>query len=51
MDPAVLAQARETAAKYLANPGSVDATFGQAALAIAARNGDAALFDQLQKIS
>jgi aminopeptidase N/puromycin-sensitive aminopeptidase len=49
-DPAVLAQARETAAKYLANFGSVDATFGQTALAIAARNGDAALFDQLQKI-
>jgi aminopeptidase N/puromycin-sensitive aminopeptidase len=50
-DPAVLAQARETAARYLANPGSVDATLGQTALAIAARNGDAALFDQLQIIS
>jgi aminopeptidase N/puromycin-sensitive aminopeptidase len=49
-DPAILAQAREIAAKYLANPGSVDATFGQAALTVAARNGDAALFDQLQKI-
>jgi aminopeptidase N/puromycin-sensitive aminopeptidase len=50
-DPTVLAQARETAAKFLANPASVDATFGQAALQIAARNGDAALFDQLQKVS
>ncbi len=50
-DPAVLAQARETAAKYLANPGSVDATFGKSALAIAAHNGDAALFDQLQKVA
>jgi aminopeptidase N/puromycin-sensitive aminopeptidase len=50
-DQAVLTQARETAASYLVNPGSVDATFGQTALAIAARNGDAALFDQLQKIS
>ncbi|MGA3160620.1 MAG: M1 family metallopeptidase [Terracidiphilus sp.] len=50
-DPVVLAQARETAAKFLANPGSVDATFGLAALQIAARNGDAALFDQLQKVS
>jgi aminopeptidase N len=50
-DPAVLAQAREIAAKYLADQGSVDATFGQTALAIAARNGDAALFEQLQKIN
>jgi aminopeptidase N/puromycin-sensitive aminopeptidase len=49
-DPAVLAQAREIAAKYLADPGSVDATLGQTALSIAARPGDAALFDQLQKI-
>jgi hypothetical protein len=49
-DPAVIAQAREIAAKYLADPTSVDATFGQSALSIAARNGDAALFEQLQKI-
>ncbi len=49
-DPAVLAQAREIAANYLANPSSVDATFGQTALAIAARNGDSALFEQLQKV-
>jgi aminopeptidase N len=49
-DPAILAQAREIAAKYLADPASVDATFGQTALVIAARNGDAALFDALQKI-
>ena len=48
--PAVLAQAQEIAAKYLANPVSVDATFGQTALAVAARNGDAQLFDQLQQI-
>jgi aminopeptidase N len=50
-DPAVLAQAREITAKYLEDPKSVDATLGQTALAIAARNGDAALFDQLQKIA
>jgi aminopeptidase N/puromycin-sensitive aminopeptidase len=50
-DPTVLAQARETAAKFLANPGSVDATFGLAAVQIAARNGDAALFDQLQTVA
>jgi aminopeptidase N/puromycin-sensitive aminopeptidase len=50
-DPAVLAQARELTEKYLADPSSVEATLGQAAMAIAARNGDAALFDQLQKIA
>jgi aminopeptidase N/puromycin-sensitive aminopeptidase len=50
-DPAVLARAREITVKYLADPGSVDATFGQTALTIAARNGDATLFDQLQKVA
>ena len=49
-DPAVLAQAQEIAAKYLANPGSVDATLGQTAMAVAARNGDAQLFDRMQQI-
>ena len=49
-DPAILAQAREIAARYLADPGSVDATLGQTALSVAARHGDAALFDQLQKV-
>jgi aminopeptidase N/puromycin-sensitive aminopeptidase len=49
-DPAVIAQAREIAAKYLADPASIDASIGQSALAITARNGDDALFDQLQKI-
>ena len=38
-DPAILAQAREITEKYLADPGSVDATLGQTAVAIAARNG------------
>ena len=50
-DPAVMAQARQITAKYLADPSSVDATLGQTALSIAARNGDAALFDQMQKIA
>jgi aminopeptidase N len=50
-DPAILSQAREIAYKYVADPSSIDATFGQTALAIAARNGDAALFDKLQQIS
>ena len=49
-DSTVISQAREIAEKYLADPGSVDATFGQAALAVAARNGDAAFFDQLEKV-
>jgi aminopeptidase N/puromycin-sensitive aminopeptidase len=50
-DPAILAQAREISARYLADPGSIDATLGQTALSVAARHGDAALFDQLQKVS
>jgi len=49
-DPTILAQAHEITARYLANPGSVDATLGQAALAVAARNGGAQLFDRLQQI-
>jgi aminopeptidase N/puromycin-sensitive aminopeptidase len=49
-DPAVLTQAAEITEKYLADPASVDATLAQTALAIAARNGDAALFDKLQQI-
>jgi aminopeptidase N len=35
----------------IADPSSVEPTLGQTALAVAARNGDAALFDQLQKIA
>jgi aminopeptidase N/puromycin-sensitive aminopeptidase len=49
-DPAVLAQARQIAEKYLTDPGSVEATQGEAALTIAARNGDAQLFDRLQQV-
>ncbi|MGA2085157.1 MAG: M1 family metallopeptidase [Terracidiphilus sp.] len=49
-DPAVLAQARQIAQNFLANPAFVDPTLGQTAVAIAARNGDAALFDQLQRV-
>jgi aminopeptidase N/puromycin-sensitive aminopeptidase len=50
-DPQILAQAREIGAKYMANPDSVDPNLAQNALQIDARNGDAALFDKLQKIS
>jgi aminopeptidase N len=49
-DPAVLAQAHDIAEQYIADPGSVDPTLGRTALQIAARNGDSALFEQLQKI-
>jgi aminopeptidase N len=50
-DQQVLTRAREFAAKYLNNPHSVDPNLAQTALQITARNGDAALFDQLQKIA
>jgi aminopeptidase N len=50
-DPAALAQAHEITEKFLADPASVDGTLGQTAVAVAARNGDAALFDQLQKVA
>ncbi len=49
-DPGVLAQSAQIAAKYIADPTSADPTLGRAALAIAARNGDADLFDKLQKV-
>ena len=49
-DPEILAQARQIAGRYLADPASVDPTLGQAALEVAAEYGDAALFDRLQKI-
>jgi aminopeptidase N len=50
-DPQIVARARELSTKYLANPSSVEPNLAQTALQITARNGDAALFDQLQKIS
>ena len=49
-DPAVIEQAREIAQKYLTDPADVEPTLGQTAAFIAARNGDAALFDALQKL-
>ena len=48
-DPGVIAEAKQIAEKYLADPASVDATLAQPAETIAAENGDAAFFDQLQK--
>ncbi|MGO9319091.1 MAG: M1 family metallopeptidase [Terracidiphilus sp.] len=49
--PLITAQARNYAQLYLDDPAEADHTLGQTALAIAARKGDAALFDQLQKIA
>ncbi|MGB0124385.1 MAG: ERAP1-like C-terminal domain-containing protein, partial [Silvibacterium sp.] len=49
-DPQVIAQAKELAEKYLRNQDSVDPTLAQTALEVAAANGDAAFFDQLQKV-
>jgi aminopeptidase N/puromycin-sensitive aminopeptidase len=49
-DPAVIAQAREITQKYFAHPEEVEATLGQTASFIAARNGDTALFDSLQHL-
>jgi len=46
----VIAQAREMTQKYLADPASVDPTLGQTAAYLAAKNGDAGLYDQLQKL-
>ena len=46
-DPSILAEARELAEKYLADPSSVDPTLRETALAVAARNGDTQLFDKL----
>ena len=49
-DPAVLAKASQIANEYLADPASIDPTLGQTALAVAAENGNAALFDKLENV-
>ncbi len=49
-DPGTIAQAREIAEKFLADPASGDPNLGPVALEIAAQNGDAALFAQLQHV-
>ena len=49
-DPAVIAQAEEIAQRYIQDPASADPTLSQTAMAIAARNGNAELFDKLQHI-
>jgi aminopeptidase N len=49
-DPEIISQAKAIAQRYFADPTSVDATFAQAANTVAAINGDAGFFDQLQSI-
>ena len=49
-DPQVLAEARVLAHRYIADPSSVEPTLRQTALAVAAHNGDATLFDQLLQV-
>ncbi len=50
-DPGAIADAKAITAKSLADRSSVDATLSNAALNIAPKYGDAALFDQLEKVS
>jgi aminopeptidase N/puromycin-sensitive aminopeptidase len=47
-DPDIIAESKKIAGQYLSNPGSVDPDLAQVSAAIAAENGDAAFFDQLQ---
>ena len=49
-DAKVIAEAKQITERYIQHHGEIDPTLGQTALAIAAGNGDAALFDQLQHI-
>lgn len=49
-DPAVIAQAKQIAEQYIQNPASTDPTLSQSAMSIAARHGNAELFDKLQHI-
>jgi aminopeptidase N len=50
-DPQIIADARQVAQRYLRNPASVDPTLAATALNVAAQNGDAAFFEQLQQLS
>jgi aminopeptidase N len=50
-DSQIISQARQIAQLYLRDPASVDPTLAARALIVAALNGDAAFFDQLQAVS
>ncbi|HUY82080.1 MAG TPA: M1 family metallopeptidase [Acidobacteriaceae bacterium] len=49
-DPEVIAQAKTMAEAYLKDQSSVEPTLAHEALTVAAIHGDAAFFDQLQKV-
>ena len=49
-DPQTIEYLKQQAEKYLANQDSVDPNLVPVALDVAARNGDAELFDKLQKV-
>jgi aminopeptidase N/puromycin-sensitive aminopeptidase len=48
-DPKVIAESKQLTQAFLANPDKVNATLALAAVEVAATNGDAAIFDLLQK--
>jgi aminopeptidase N len=48
-DPAIISEARKIAELALDDPASVDPTLREAALSVAARHGDAALFDRFMQ--
>ncbi len=50
-DPQIILEARQLSQQHLRDPASVDATLAARALNVAAQNGDAAFFDQLQAVS
>jgi aminopeptidase N/puromycin-sensitive aminopeptidase len=49
-DPSIIAIAKHLTELYLADPNSIDPSLVEPATSIAAANGDAALFDRLQKV-
>jgi aminopeptidase N/puromycin-sensitive aminopeptidase len=49
-DPGIIAIARHLTELYLADPNSIDPSLVSPVLEVAAANGDATLFDQLQKV-
>src|SRR5262249_18507930 len=48
-DPEIIAQARQLTSQFMNAPDSVDATLARSAVSVAARHGDAALFDQFAR--
>ena len=50
-DPRIMSKARQISEQYLRDPASVEGTLAVRVLDVAAQNGDAAFFDQLQRAS